>query len=112
MVKAEAVWVSMHGHGTNSHSLKILPASDGAPRISAVVGEFISDRKSTGPSAFEQRGGRTERRNIGVRARKFGACLLCREQSRTPRARRPRPREQGKKASRFCRRNGWHDPGN
>jgi len=40
--------VSMHGHGTNSHSLKILPASDGAPRISAVVGEFISDRKSTG----------------------------------------------------------------
>jgi hypothetical protein len=76
--------VSMHGHGTNSHSLKILPASDGAPRISAeipakqlipidrregyplrwsakipirncastdsqaVVGEFISDRKSPG----------------------------------------------------------------
>jgi hypothetical protein len=27
----------MHGHGTNSHSLKILPASDGAPRISAEI---------------------------------------------------------------------------
>jgi|GEM_PF-5160659 hypothetical protein len=29
--------VSMHGHGTNSHSLKILPESDDAPRISSEI---------------------------------------------------------------------------
>jgi hypothetical protein len=135
--------VSTRGHGTNSYSLKISPASDCAPRISSEIpakrmipidrGEGVSPRcvrksrfetvlrpapQQWSANSFRQKiprprqcsnrveGEWKDRRNIRVRARKFGACLLCREQSRKPRARRPCPREQGQKASRFCQRNG------